>query len=121
MTGTGDGGRIIKKDVEEAIEKGKSAPVTTPAASQLSLGAEDQSIPVTQMRKVIAKRLGESKFTSPHNYVTAEIDMDNDNKARKTLNEGEDERISFNDMIIKAAEVKHQQQPIINNTTQDNQ
>jgi len=121
ITGTGDGGRIIKKDVEEAIEKGKSAPVTTPAASQISLGAEDQSIPVTQMRKVIAKRLGESKFTSPHFYVTVEIDMDNAIKARKTLNEGEDDRISFNDMMIKAAAVTLRQHPIINSSWQDDQ
>lgn len=121
ITGTGDGGRIIKRDVEEAIEKGTSAPAATPAVSQISLGTEDQSIPVTQMRKVIAKRLGESKFTSPHFYVTVEIDMDNAIEARKTLNEGEEDRISFNDMMIKAAAVTLRQHPIINSSWQDDQ
>lgn len=123
LSGTGDGGRIVKRDVEKAAKKGvaapeKAAPVTKP---RLSLGAEDQSIPLTQMRKVIAKRLGESKFTAPHFYVTVEIDMDNAIKARETLNEGEEQRISFNDMIIKAAAVALREHPMINSSWQDDQ
>jgi len=121
ISGTGDGGRIVKRDVEEAAEKGVSAPKAAPAAARLSLGAEDQSIPLTQMRKVIAKRLGESKFTAPHFYVTVEIDMDNAIKARETLNEGEEQRISFNDMMIKAAAVALRQHPMINSSWQDDQ
>lgn len=123
ISGTGDGGRIVKRDVEKAAEKGvaapeKAAPATKP---RLSLGAEDQSIPLTQMRKVIAKRLGESKFTAPHFYVTVEIDMDNAIKARETLNEGEEQRISFNDMVIKAVAVALREHPMINSSWQDDQ
>lgn len=113
LSGTGDGGRIVKKDVEKAIESGVSQPT---AATSLSIeSGEDRTIPLSQMRKVIGKRLSESKYTSPHFYVTAEIDMDNAIAARKSLNAGDEEqRISFNDIVIKAVAMALRKHPYVN-------
>lgn len=113
LSGTGDGGRIVKKDVEKAIESGVPQPA---AATGLSIeSGEDRTIPLSQMRKVIGKRLSESKYTSPHFYVTAEIDMDNAIAARKSLNAGDEEqRISFNDIVIKAVAMALRKHPFVN-------
>lgn len=115
LSGTGDGGRIVKRDVEKAIETGVPQPS---AATTLSIqSGEDQTIPLSQMRKVIAKRLSESKYTSPHFYVTAEIDMDNAIAARKSLNAGDEEqRISFNDIVIKAVAMALRKHPYVNSS-----
>src|SRR5690606_26374070 len=101
VSGTGDGGRIIKRDIEKAAESASKQPA---GGSYVSIeSGKDRTIPISQMRKIIAKRLGESKFTSPHFYITAEIDMDRAIEARESLNAGEDDqKISFNDIIIKA-------------------
>ncbi len=115
ISGTGDGGRIVKKDIEKAIESGVLQPG---AASPISIeGGEDRVVPVSQMRKVIGKRLGESKFTSPHFYITAEIDMDAAIEARKSLNAGEEEqKISFNDLVIKAVAIALRKHPFVNSS-----
>lgn len=114
ITGTGDGGRIIKKDVEAAAVQGVSP--AAPAQQTVSIPAgENQKLPVSQMRKVIAKRLGESKYTAPHFYLTAEINMDKAIAARKMINEGEeDTRISFNDIVIKATAIALRKHPFVN-------
>lgn len=114
LSGSGDGGRIIKRDVEKAIESGVQK--STTATPVVPVG-EDQVIPMSQMRKVIARRLSESKYTSPHFYVTAEIDMDNAIAGRKSLNAGEEEtRISFNDIVIKATAMALRQHPAVNSS-----
>lgn len=116
IPGTGDHGRIIKRDVESFV------PTPTVAAS----GAVVSSAPVgqesyteesvSQMRKVIARRLGESKFTAPHFYLTMEINMDKAIEARKGMNEIAPVKISFNDIILKAAAAALRQHPAVNSS-----
>ena len=113
VQGSGDGGRIVKRDIENfvpAAAPAASAPAATaaeaPTAIQLPkvVGEESfEEVRVSQMRKVIAKRLAESKFTAPHFYLTMEINMDKAIEARKSMNEISPVKISFNDMVIKAA------------------
>ena len=98
VQGSGDGGRIIKKDVEN-FQSNRQALSTTKNDYQTQLESKD--IPLTQMRKTIARRLKESKFSAPHFYLTCEINMDNAIAARKDINDG-DIKISFNDFVIKA-------------------
>jgi pyruvate dehydrogenase E2 component (dihydrolipoamide acetyltransferase) len=118
IQGSGDQGRITKVDVENykpaaqaAPAKGQAAPVSLPKV----VGQESfEEIPVSQMRKTIAKRLAESKFTAPHFYVTMEINMDKAIEARKSINEISPVKISFNDMVIKAVAAALRQHPDIN-------
>lgn len=119
VSGTGDHGRIVKKDIEEFIATGgasKAATVTATVTAQISQQAtvEYGDHSVSQMRKVIAKRLGESKFTAPHFYLTIEVDMDNAVAARKSINEISEQRISFNDMVIKACAMALKKHPYVN-------
>ncbi len=126
ITGSGDNGRIVKKDVESLLEKGiESTPVTTKPekttrlvvpSAPTSQGANYEDISLSQMRKVIAKRLGESKFSAPHFYLTVEINMDKAIQARKQLNEIAPTKISFNDIVLKAAAAALQQHPNINSS-----
>ena len=116
VQGTGENGRIIKRDIDDAIQNGVSAaPMAMPMANPNIL---DPSVygdkPVSQMRKVIARRLGESKFTAPHFYLTMEMDMDNAIQSRKALNEDSEIRISFNDLIVKACAAALRRHPEIN-------
>lgn len=108
IQGTGDGGRIIKADIENY----------TPAAASSSgahLGQESfEEIPLSQMRKTIAKRLSESKFNAPHFYLTMEINMDRTVEARKRMNEVSPVKISMNDIIVKAASVALTKNPKVN-------
>ena len=109
VTGTGDNGRIIKKDIENY----------TPGAavSTAAVGVESfDDVPVSQMRKTIAKRLAESKFSAPHFYLTKEIKMDAVLAARKRMNEYTENRISINDIIVKAAAVALKSHPNINSS-----
>ena len=121
VQGSGDGGRIVKRDVENFVPTTQaSTPVasSSPAAATPSItlpkvvGEESfEEMRVSQMRKTIAKRLAQSKFTAPHFYLTMEINMDKAIEARKSMNEISPVKISFNDMVIKAAGValrKHQ-------------
>lgn len=117
MAGTGENGRIIKRDVEAAISGGGAANMAyVPGA--ISAATYDPSIygdkPVSQMRKVIAKRLGESKFSAPHFYLTMEMNMDKMISAREAINEDSPIRISFNDLVVKACASSLRKHPEIN-------
>jgi pyruvate dehydrogenase E2 component (dihydrolipoamide acetyltransferase) len=120
IAGTGDQGRITKKDIENfkpgaqpAAAPGK--PAGAPVALPQVVGEESfEEVAVSQMRKAIARRLSESKFTSPHFYVTMEINMDKAIEARKSINEISPVKISFNDFVIKAAAAALRQNPDVN-------
>jgi pyruvate dehydrogenase E2 component (dihydrolipoamide acetyltransferase) len=114
VKGSGDGGRIIKKDVENYTpSKAAAAPEAT--GTMAGVGQESfREEKVSQMRKVIAKRLAESKFTAPHFYLTMEINMDKAIEARKSMNEVAPVKISFNDMVIKAVAAALKQHPKVN-------
>jgi len=114
ITGTGDGGRIIKKDVDNYLEKIKNQPKPTKTSSIVFDSYEE--IPLNNMRKVIAKRLTESKNNAPHFYLTMKIDMDNAIEARKKLNALSDTKISFNDIVIKAVASALRKHPKVNSS-----
>ncbi len=129
VKGTAEGGRIVKKDVEEftpaaakPAAQAESAPAAAaPAAKQVTMptftGEEKfTEKPVTQMRKVIAKRLAESLFTAPHFYITMSIDMDQAIAARTKINEVAPVKISFNDFVLKACAMALKQHPNINSS-----
>ena len=109
--GTGDGGRIIKRDIESYTPMSNPLSATMAVAGQESFREEK----VSQMRKVIARRLSESKFGAPHFYLTMEIDMANAMDSRKAINAAiEPAKISFNDMVIKATAVALKKHPAVN-------
>jgi pyruvate dehydrogenase E2 component (dihydrolipoamide acetyltransferase) len=120
IQGSGELGRVTRRDIENykpsaaPASGGKpagAAPVVLPAV----VGKESfEEIPVSQMRKTIAKRLAESKFTAPHFYLTMEINMDKAVEARKSINEVAPVKISFNDMVIKAVAAALRQNPDVN-------
>jgi len=117
IEGSGDQGRVTKKDVENY--KPAAAPAKSAGAAPVVLpqvvGQESfEEIPVSQMRKTIAKRLAESKFGAPHFYLTMEINMDKAVEARKSINEVSPVKISFNDMVIKGAAAALRQHPDVN-------
>ena len=112
IKGTGENGRIVKRDVEKAIESGVSSP-----AAAVSAGPEFEKVPVSQMRKTIAKRLGESKFSAPHFYLTIDIDMSNAMATRKRINDMiAPDKISFNDLVVKASAAALKLHPAINSS-----
>ena len=116
VEGSGPNGRIVKKDIEEYQPEKAPAREEEPAASaaQAAPSAQDEEVKVSQMRKTIAKRLAESKFTSPHFYETIDIDMKKAIELRSSLNEMSDIKISFNDIVVKACAVALRQHPDIN-------
>jgi len=115
VNGSGEGGRIVKRDVENFVPAAAASPVATSSAP--TLGQESfHEEKVSQMRKVIAKRLAESKFGAPHFYLTMEINMDKAIEARKSMNEVAPVKISFNDMVIKASAVALRQHPKVNSS-----
>jgi pyruvate dehydrogenase E2 component (dihydrolipoamide acetyltransferase) len=136
VQGSGDNGRIVKRDVEAAVAKGVSAPVAAAAvqapvatpvavasakatsAVSTSFGGEDfTDQPLTSMRKVIAKRLSESLFTAPHFYLTMEINMDKAMELRTQLNAvAAPVKLSFNDIVVKAVAVTLRNHPAINSS-----
>lgn len=142
INGSGDNGRIVKRDVEAQMSAPKAAPVAAPVPAPVAApapvapapakpeaaapavvpfafnggAANYEDVKVSQMRKVIARRLGESKFGAPHFYLTVEINMDKVMKLRKELNEVSPVRISFNDLTVKAAAVSLRQHPNINSS-----
>ncbi|HMO62149.1 MAG TPA: pyruvate dehydrogenase complex dihydrolipoamide acetyltransferase [Ferruginibacter sp.] len=121
VSGSGDNGRITKKDIDSFVPAAApkaDAPTAKAAASAFTaIGQEGfTDTPVTQMRKVIARRLGESMFTAPHFYLTMEINMDNAMEARAAMNEVSPVKISFNDMVIKACAVSLRQHPDVNSS-----
>lgn len=107
VNGTGDNGRIVKKDIENYV------PSAAPSSG--TVGVESyEDVPVTQMRKTIAKRLAESKFTAPHFYLTKEIKMGAVMAARKRMNEYSETKISVNDLVVKAVAVALKKHPNVN-------
>ena len=110
VAGTGDGGRIIKRDIEGYVP--------APAAG---LGAVESStdFPVTQMRKTIARRLAESKFTAPHFYLKLSVDMGAAVEARMAINAQEGVKVSFNDMVVKAVSLALKKHPAVNSAWMD--
>lgn len=132
IQGSGDNGRIVKRDIEAYLKN--PAPATkssspAPAAKDAKASASVQpfvlngrsenqyeDVPVSQMRKVIARRLGESKFSAPHFYLTVEIEMSKSIEARKQLNEISPVRISFNDLVVKASAAALRLHPAINSS-----
>lgn len=127
LKGSGDQGRIVKKDVEtyqpekKADQASVSAPQTltdkksvTPAVA-LPVGEEgSEEVKNSQMRKVIAKRLAESKFSAPHYYLAIEVDMDNAKASREQINSLPDTKVSFNDMVVKACAMALKKHPQVN-------
>lgn len=113
VQGSGDGGRIIKKDVE-AYTPAAKAPAASKAAA--STGDAYEEVAVSQMRKTIAKRLAESKFSAPHFYLTIEIEMSKAMEARTKINAIAPAKVSFNDLVVKAAAVALKQHPKINSS-----
>lgn len=134
VQGSGDQGRIVKKDVEALIASPQAAPApppqatppapqakaekpAAPATTPFTYGGGEANFedkPVSQMRKVIARRLGESKFTAPHFYLTVDINMDKAVQLRNRLKEVSTAKISFNDLVIKAAAAALRQHPAVN-------
>jgi len=122
VKGTGDNGRIVKKDIENfkpssqaapTAEKTEAAPAVAPVA--LPVGEESvEEVKNSTMRKVIAKRLGESKFSAPHYYLTIEVDMDNAKASRAQINNLPDTKVSFNDMVLKACAMALKKHPQVN-------
>lgn len=121
VAGSGDQGRITKKDIDSYVpaapavaQATTSAPSSTPVYTGGAEGHTD--VPLTQMRKVIARRLGESKFSAPHFYLTMEIQMDEAIAARAAMNEVSPVKISFNDMVIKACAMALRKHPDVNSS-----
>ena len=123
ISGSGDGGRIIKADIDnykqqsavsslQPAAKTAAAPIPSFPAGQEGF----TDIPNSQIRNVIAKRLSESKFSAPHFYLTMEINMDNAMTARVQLNEVSPAKISFNDLTVKAAALALRQHPAVNSS-----
>ena len=111
--GTGENGRIVKRDVDHYVPytPAANAPAYT-AAPAGTVSFTDE--PVSQMRKTIARRLAESKFTAPHFYLTLDIDMDAAIATRKGLNSLEGVKVSYNDMVIKAVAMALRKHPAVN-------
>ncbi|PTM13850.1 MAG: pyruvate dehydrogenase complex dihydrolipoamide acetyltransferase [Bacteroidetes bacterium] len=142
LAGSGDSGRIVKRDIEAAIaQQGtapapsaapaptpataspatpaapkKEAPVVMPFAYGGGSGDNFEDVPLSQMRKVIARRLGESKFSAPHFYLTIEMNMAKAIALRTRINEIAPTKISFNDLVIKAAAAALRLHPAINSS-----
>lgn len=123
VQGSGDGGRIIKKDVDSYVPSAKpkaedkKIAEARPVQPFAQLGQESyEDIPNSQMRKTIARRLGESKFQAPHFYLTMEINMDNAITSRKAINEVSPVKVSFNDLVIKACAMALRQHPAVNSS-----
>jgi len=128
VKGSAEGGRVVKKDVESFVPS--AAPKAAEATSAPATETKTISLPqyvgeekyteqnVSQMRKTIARRLGESLFTAPHFYLTVSIDMDNAIAARAQINTVAPVKVSFNDIVIKAVAVALKQHPAVNSSWQ---
>ena len=127
LKGTGENGRIVKKDVEgfSAVATSSNQPKPAQAEAKQApqvmsfVQGEDSETPNSQVRNIIAKRLSESKFTAPHYYLIVEINMDKAIEARKEINSLPDTKISFNDMVIKATAMALRKHPQVNSTWHD--
>jgi pyruvate dehydrogenase E2 component (dihydrolipoamide acetyltransferase) len=111
ISGSGDNGRIVRRDIENySGASSDAAPQFVPS------GAAYEEVPVSQMRKTIARRLAESKFSAPHFYLSMEVDMSNAMEARKAINAQLGTKISFNDMVIKAVSMALKKHPAVNSS-----
>jgi pyruvate dehydrogenase E2 component (dihydrolipoamide acetyltransferase) len=138
ISGSGEAGRIVRRDIEAALGTAKSTTTTTTTVTKTMLpppvpqqvappkavtptvvpaaASGDVDTPLSSMRKTIARRLGESKFSAPHFYLTMEINMDKATAAREQINALSPVRVSFNDIVIKACAIALQQHPVINSS-----
>jgi pyruvate dehydrogenase E2 component (dihydrolipoamide acetyltransferase) len=127
VAGSGDGGRIVKRDVDNFVPSAAPAaaaaaapaasPVASPVVPSFAAGHEGYvDTPNTSMRKTIARRLGESMYTAPHFYLTMTINMDNAMTARTAINEVSPVKVSFQDMLIKACAIALRQHPGVNSS-----
>jgi len=122
VSGSGDNGRIVKKDVETFTPSSKptSAAPASKATTSLSTSAayseSFEDVPLSQMRKTIARRLAESLYTAPHFYLTMAINMDKAIEARKSIIDFTGNKISFNDMVIKAVAAALRLHPKVNSS-----
>ncbi len=128
VKGSGENNRIVKKDIESYKPSEKAAPTkqeasieaaepssASPVQPYIPAGEESfEEIKNSQMRKTIAKRLGESKFNAPHYYLTIEVDMANAMANRKQINDLPDVKVSFNDIVIKASAMALRKHPRVN-------
>lgn len=113
VNGSGPDGRIVKKDIEDYKESASSS------KSVSFTEGESEDVKISQMRKIIARRLSESKFTAPHFYETIDIDMKAAVKARTQLNEMSDVKVSFNDIVVKACAAALRRHPDVNSSWLD--
>ncbi len=130
IKGSGENGRIVKKDVEnytpitkvETPTTSTSKSSTPTAVTNFAIAGEENTSEVknSQMRKAIAKALGNSKFSAPHFYLNIEVDMDNAMASRKTINAIPDTKVSFNDMVVKACAMALKKHPNVNTSWTDN-
>ena len=132
VKGSGENGRIIKRDVENFVPATTQASTPTASVAQATATAPEvkpfvpagemsfEEVKNSQMRKTIARRLAESKFTAPHYYLTIEIDMDNAMTSRKLINDMPDTKVSFNDMVVKACAMALRKHPQVNTQWTDN-
>jgi len=123
LEGSGPGGRIVKKDVEQAVEEGvgtgaeEAAPAELPSVGPTGDEPDYEDVPLSQMRKTIAKRLVESLGPVPHFFLTIDVDMGRAMEARKTINEmleDEGRKVSINDLIIRATAAALRKHPECN-------
>jgi len=115
IRGTGEDGRIVKRDIEALLSG--SAKTVASAVTPFVAGKESyEDVPLTQMRKTIARRLAESKFSAPHFYLTMEINMDKAMDTRKQINESSGQKVSFNDIVIKATALALRKNPKVNSS-----
>jgi pyruvate dehydrogenase E2 component (dihydrolipoamide acetyltransferase) len=116
LTGSGPGGRIVKRDIESFVPAAAPTAAAVPQAPRPIAAGETKEIPLSLMRKTIAKRLVESKVTAPHFYLTVEADMKPVVAFRTSINATGDVKISFNDIIVKAAALALRKHPDVNAT-----
>lgn len=126
IKGSGENGRVTKKDVETFTPSAKPVPATATSTAKTeekaksipqTIGQESfTEVPTSQMRKTVARRLSESMFTAPHFYVTMEIVMDKAMVARTSMNEISPVKISFNDLVIKATAMALKKHPALNSS-----
>ena len=116
ISGSGDGGRIVKKDVESFTPSAASAATGSELPSFAPVVGEESytDVKASQMRKAITKSLTNSQFGAPHFYLTMEIDMDRTIEARASINEIAPVKISFNDIVIKAVAASLRKHPAVN-------
>jgi pyruvate dehydrogenase E2 component (dihydrolipoamide acetyltransferase) len=126
VAGSGDGGRIVRRDVDGFVPPAATAPTAAPVAAAPAAASAPTAVvtgqegyvdtPNTQMRKVIARRLSESLYSAPHFFLTMEITMDNAMVARAQMNEVSPVKISFQDMLIKASAMALRKHPAVNSS-----